>query len=55
MATLDHTETGFEVLIVDHLTSVGGWEHGDPKDYDPKLGLLPADLVAFVHDTQGKA
>jgi len=55
MATLDHTEAGFEAMIVQHLTTVGGWEEGDPKKYDRTLGLLPADLVAFVRDTQGAA
>jgi type I restriction enzyme R subunit len=55
MATLDHTEAGFESLIVEHMTTAGGWDQGDPQDYDRQLGLLPKDLVAFVRATQGKA
>ncbi|WP_217913853.1 type I restriction endonuclease subunit R [Miltoncostaea marina] len=55
MAVLDHTEAGFETLIVDHLVSAGGWAEGDPKRYDRLLGLYPDDLVAFVKATQSKA
>ena len=55
MVTLDHTEAGFETLIADHLTTVGGWAEGSAASYDRQLGLLPADLVVFVKDTQGKA
>ncbi|MDQ3648537.1 MAG: type I restriction endonuclease, partial [Actinomycetota bacterium] len=55
MATLDHTEAGFEALIVEHLASAGGWEEGAPGRYDQQLALYPDDLVAFVRDTQGKA
>ena len=55
MVTLDHTEAGFETLIVDHLTAVGGWAEGSAAGYDRQLGLLPTDLVSFVKDTQGKA
>lgn len=52
MATLDHTEAGFEKSIVDHLTSAGGWEEGSPKDVDRALGLWPRELVTFVRETQ---
>jgi type I restriction enzyme R subunit len=55
MPVLDHTEAGFETLIVDHLTSAGGWEQGDPKRYDQQFALYPDDLISFVRDTQGKA
>jgi type I restriction enzyme R subunit len=54
VAVLDHKESGFEALIVDHLTSVGGWAQRDAKSYDPHVGLYPDDLVGFVKDTQGK-
>ena len=55
MPVLDHTEAGFETLIVEHMISAGGWEQGDPTHYDRKLALYPDDLIAFVRDTQGKA
>jgi type I restriction enzyme R subunit len=55
MPVLDHTEAGFEALIVDHLTSVGGWEQGDPRRYDHKLALYPDDIIGFIRGTQAKA
>jgi type I restriction enzyme R subunit len=50
-----HTEAAFEQLIVAEMTGSGGWESGDPAGYDAELGLYPADAVAFVKETQGKA
>jgi type I restriction enzyme R subunit len=55
MPVIDHTEAGFETLIVEHMTSAGGWEQGEPTRYDRQLALYPDDLIAFVRDTQGKA
>ncbi|MCW2984213.1 MAG: type restriction endonuclease subunit [Conexibacter sp.] len=47
-------EKDFEALIVAELTGGGGWESGDPKNYDPQLGLYSDDAVAFIRDTQPK-
>jgi len=55
MPVLDHTEAGFETLIVEHMASVGGWSNGDPNRYDQSLALYPDDLVAFVRATQTRA
>lgn len=54
MAT--HTEIGFEDVICDHLAAAG-WLHapGDAAAYDRARALFPADLVAWLSDTQPKA
>lgn len=54
MLPLDHTEHGFESLIVDHLTTSGGWLQAAPAGFDAEKGLFLDDLVAFVRDTQPK-
>jgi hypothetical protein len=54
MNALDHTEAAFETLIVSAMTADGRWVGGDPKDYDPHLGLYPADAVDFIVATQPK-
>jgi type I restriction enzyme, R subunit len=61
MTVVDHTETGFEKLIVREMIDAG-WlgeyptdeAPSDHRNYDARLGLYPADLVAFVKDTQPK-
>jgi type I restriction enzyme R subunit len=53
MPPLDHSESAFESLIVAELADAG-WLTGDPKDYDPHLGLYADDVVAFVTATQPK-
>ena len=54
LPSLDHTESAFETLIVAELTGSGGWEQGDPKNYDASAGLYPEDVVGFISDTQPK-
>ena len=53
--TRAHTEEAFERLIVEHLTGVGGYEARSPEAYDAELGLIRADLLGFVEETQPKA
>ena len=54
MAT--HKEIGFEDVICDHLAA-HGWLYapGDAAAYDRARALFPADLVAWLEDTQPKA
>lgn len=47
-----HTELAFEDAIEHHLVTEGGWLRGDPKAYDRKLALTPADLFAFLAASQ---
>ncbi len=51
----DHTEKGFEQAIEHHLTSVGGYRQGHPTAFDATLGLTPAEIVAFLKNSQPKA
>jgi len=51
-SAIPHTERAFEQLIVAEMTGAGGWEAGDPADYDAERALYPDDVVAFVIDTQ---
>ncbi len=53
-ASVPHTEKAFERLIVAEMTGAGGWESGDPADYDAELGLYPPDAIAFAAETQSK-
>src|SRR5687768_338414 len=61
MPAVDHSETGFEKHIVEEMLAAG-WLGEPPSDqkptdhqnYDPHLGLYPADLVEFVKATQPK-
>lgn len=54
MAT--HKEIGFEDVICDHLAAQG-WLYapGDAACYDRARALFPADLVAWLDETQPKA
>lgn len=49
-----HKEINFENDIEHALISSGGYEKGDPNTYDPETALFPADVVAFVQNTQPK-
>lgn len=48
-----HQEVDFEQDIETALIAVG-YERGDPQAYDPETALFPADVVAFVRNTQPK-
>ncbi len=51
-----HKEIHFENEICDHL-AVNGWHfsQGDAANYDRTRALFPADVLAWVQDTQPKA
>lgn len=49
-----HHEAAFESAIVASLTESGGWENGDPQDYDPALALDTRRLFQFLGRTQPK-
>ena len=53
MAT-KHTEVRFEDAIQHYLTSQGGYETGDGKAFDAKLGLFPDEVISFVSVSQPK-
>ncbi|MEV4462566.1 type I restriction endonuclease [Micromonospora echinofusca] len=45
------SESAFESSIETHLLS-NGWHKGDPRKYDRSLGLIQADLIAFLAQSQ---
>lgn len=51
--TNTHTEFAFETAVEAHLLA-HGYEQGDPKAFDAKLGLDPGRVVAFIEKTQPK-
>ncbi|MEX1027191.1 MAG: hypothetical protein WD049_04190, partial [Candidatus Paceibacterota bacterium] len=51
-----HKEINFETEICDHLAAHGWfYTEGDAADYDRQLALLPADVLAWVQETQPDA
>jgi type I restriction enzyme R subunit len=48
------TEKTFETAIVEHLTTVGGWQMGQDSAYDKPLAFFPAYVLAFLRETQPK-
>lgn len=49
-----HQEIDFENAIEQSLLSAGGYIKGDPKGYDAEKALFPAEVTAFVRQTQPK-
>lgn len=49
-----HRESDFENDIEHTLLSEGGYVKGDPKAYDAQTALFPAEVLAFVRQTQPK-
>ncbi|MFZ1548539.1 MAG: type I restriction endonuclease [Candidatus Nitrotoga sp.] len=49
-----HKEIDFENDIEHTLITSGGYEKGDPHDYDAEAALFPADVITFVQKTQPK-
>lgn len=47
-----HTEKTFEQAIQDSLTEPGGYELGDPSQYDADKAIFPQDIIAFLKDSQ---
>ncbi len=49
-----HTELNFENALEQSLLTDGGYEQGDPKQYDKSLALFPNDIIRFIQTTQPK-
>ena len=49
-----HDEAAFESSIEAHLTG-HGWHRVEPGTYDRPLGLIPAEVIAYVKASQPKA
>jgi len=47
-----HTEETFEEAIEQSLIEEGGYQKGNPSDYDPVLALDPVILFEFIQTTQ---
>ncbi len=47
-----HTESRFEDAIEASLLSEGGYDKGDPKDFDRLFALFPHDIIDFIARTQ---
>ena len=50
-----HTEINFETEICEHLATAGWMYSDNGTDYDRKLALFPADVLAWVQTTQPDA
>ena len=48
------TERKFEEEIEYYLTTAGGYEKGNPQDYDRDRALFPKDIINFIQHTQPK-
>ncbi|MEM9008857.1 MAG: type I restriction endonuclease [Cyanobacteria bacterium P01_F01_bin.86] len=49
-----HKEVNFEDAIEQVLIAEGGYNKGNPDDYDAERALFPKDVITFVQDTQPK-
>lgn len=49
-----HREENFEDTIDRELQELCGYEKGNSDDYDPKTALFPAEIIAFIKETQPK-
>lgn len=49
-----HKEIDFENDIEIALTSQGGYQKGEPKDYDAEYALFPNEVIQFIQTTQPK-
>jgi len=49
-----HKEIDFEDAIEEVLKAEGGYDKGNPDDYDSDRALFPKDIIAFVQRTQPK-
>jgi len=50
--TSPHLEKAFEDAIEANLLASGGWEKGDPADFNAELALIPKDLFVYVKESQ---
>lgn len=49
---VDHREQAFEAAIEHHLLTNGGYSSGDPATIDRERTIFPAEVLAFVRETQ---
>ena len=54
MSDFDVKEKRFEQDIEEYLTTQGGYEKGNSKSFDRKLGLDKATFISFLKDSQPK-
>jgi type I restriction enzyme R subunit len=47
-----HTERALEDAIETHLVEHGGYEKGDPAEYDRELALFPKTVIRFIRASQ---
>jgi len=47
-----HTEHAFETAIEHHLTTVGGYTHGNRNGFDLDRAIFPTEVLAFIKATQ---
>ncbi len=52
MMSKQTTEYAFESYLEEILFKKSGWSAGSNKDWDKELALFPAELIAFIQDTQ---
>jgi len=48
------TERAFETYVEEILLTRGGWHSGSNADWDKERALFPAQVLAFIQDTQPK-
>ncbi len=48
------TERAFETYVEEILLTRGGWKSGSNVEWDKERALFPAQVFAFIHDTQPK-
>ena len=47
-------ETAFETYVEEILLTRGGWRSGSNTEWDRERALFPAQVFAFIQDTQPK-
>ncbi|MFA7346080.1 MAG: hypothetical protein WC003_17415, partial [Terrimicrobiaceae bacterium] len=48
------TERAFETYVEEILLTQGGWKSGSNAEWDKERALFPAQVFAFIADTQPK-
>ena len=52
--TSQTTERAFETYVEEILLTDGGWKPGSNAEWDKERALFPAQIFAFIEDTQPK-
>jgi type I restriction enzyme R subunit len=52
--TSQTTERAFETYVEEILLTDGGWKPGSNAEWDKERALFPAQIFAFIEDTQSK-